>query len=144
MCMQTTPTFVSPVTVNMSKTEALLSLSLDLQLWPSFLFSKWLSHLPRSSGGNHGISLTALLHPTFSLSANPLCWIFKIYPKYDYLSSYFCIPRPHTPQTDCSQQNKQDDFFFLFMAYGSSQARGRIGAAGASHNHSNARSEPHL
>ena len=30
------------------------------------------------------------------------------------------------------------------MAYGSSQARGRIGATGLHHSHSNARSEPHL
>ena len=45
-------------------------------------------------------------------------------------------------------------FIFLFvclfrsapMAYGGSQARGRIGAttAGLCHNHSHARSEPHL
>ena len=43
-----------------------------------------------------------------------------------------------------------DFFFFLFMAtpmaYGSSQARGWIGAAAAGlcHSHSNARSEPRL
>ena len=45
-----------------------------------------------------------------------------------------------------------NDFFFVFfltaalVAYGSSQARGRIGAvaAGLGHSHSNARSEPHL
>ena len=39
-------------------------------------------------------------------------------------------------------------FFWLFRAtpaaYGSSQARGQIGAAAAGHSHSNPRSEPHL
>ena len=41
-------------------------------------------------------------------------------------------------------------FFFLFraapMAYGNSQARGRIGAAaaGLDHSHRNVRSDPHL
>ena len=40
-------------------------------------------------------------------------------------------------------------FFFSFLraepvAYGSSQARGRVRGAAASHSHSNPRSEPHL
>ena len=48
----------------------------------------------------------------------------------------------------CSEQRKT--FFFLFraagVAYGSSQARGRLGAAAAGlrHSHRNAGSEPHL
>ena len=50
----------------------------------------------------------------------------------------------------CHSRNSTIFFFFIFMAapaaYGSSQARGRIGAAGANlcHSHNSTRSELHL
>ena len=89
-------------------------------------------------------NVVATVHKSFLNTWNVPVW---------FDMCYMC--KLHTRFPGLSAKKKRvkyliNDFFFLFraapMAYGSSQARGRIGAAAAGlhHSHSNTRSKPHL
>ena len=78
--MQVSPTAVSPAQVKTCKTELLLSLSLDLHLWSSYLSQ----HMAFPSSQELRWKPWSILDCSFSqlilyLLANPMCWVFNIY-----------------------------------------------------------------
>ena len=78
--VQASPTAVSPAQVKTCKTELLLSLSLDLHLWSSYLSQ----HMAFPSSQELRWKPWSILDCSFSqlilyLLANPMCWVFNIY-----------------------------------------------------------------
>lgn len=78
--MQTSLTAKSPAQVKRSKTELLLSLSLGLHLWSSYLSQ----HMAFASSQELRWKPWSILDYSLSqlilyLLANPMCWVFNIY-----------------------------------------------------------------